>query len=41
MKQLIIGLIALAIVIVISLLVTQAIVESDMPLWLKIWFLRR
>lgn len=40
MKKLIIGLIALAIVIVISLFVTKAIVESDMPLWLKIWLLK-
>ena len=40
MKKLIISLIALAIVIVISLFVTQAIVESDMPLWLKIWLLK-
>lgn len=41
MKALIIGLIALAIIIVISLLVTQAVMESDMPMWLKIWFLTR
>ena len=40
MKKLIISLIALAIVIVISLLVTQTVVESDMPLWLKIWLLK-
>ena len=40
MKRLIIGLIALAIVIVISLLVTKAVMESDMPLWLKIWLLK-
>lgn len=40
MKRLIISLIALAIVIVISLLVTKAVVESDMPLWLKIWLLK-
>ena len=40
MKRLIISLIALAIVIVISLLVTKAVIESDMPLWLKIWLLK-
>jgi len=40
MKRLIISLIALAIIIVISLLVTKAVMESDMPLWLKIWLLK-
>ena len=40
MKRLIISLIALAIIIAISLIVTKAVIESDMPLWLKIWLLK-
>lgn len=40
MKTFIICMVILAVLIIISMYVTQAIVESDMPLWLKIWLLK-
>lgn len=30
----------LAALIILSMILTKAIVESDLPMWLKIWLLR-